>query len=71
MDFIEADLTAALFEESDLAYSKFERSILEKADFRSAYHFQIDPSLNKIKKAKFSTQGLSGLLSQFDIDISE
>ncbi|HUZ61183.1 MAG TPA: hypothetical protein VMU83_20575 [Hanamia sp.] len=36
------------------------RTNLEKADFRSAFNYSIDPELNEIKKAKFSSDELSG-----------
>jgi fluoroquinolone resistance protein len=42
---------------------------LEKADLRTAYNYSIDPSINKIKKAKFSLPGVVGLLSKYDIEI--
>jgi hypothetical protein len=43
---------------------------LEKADFRSAFNYTISPSLNRLKKAKFPREGLSGLLSDIGIEIS-
>ncbi|MBC7848635.1 MAG: pentapeptide repeat-containing protein [Chitinophagaceae bacterium] len=69
-DFTLADLTNASFIECDLLNAKFENTILEKADFRSAYNYSIDPTQNKIKKAKFSVPGIIGLLDRFDIIIS-
>jgi hypothetical protein len=42
---------------------------LEKADFRDAINYRIDPGINKMKKAKFSRDGLPGLLTRFDIII--
>lgn len=70
-DFAEADLTNSVFDNCNLAHAIFERTILEKADFRSAYNYTIDPEMNRIKKAKFSVLGLSGLLSKYDIDIEK
>jgi hypothetical protein len=32
-------------------------------------NYSIDPDLNKIKKARFSTQGIAGLLDKYDIEI--
>lgn len=69
VDFTEADLTGAVFGDCNLAGARFERSILEKADFRTAVNYSIDPNLNRIKKAKFSLQGVSGLLDAYDIEI--
>ncbi len=47
----------------------FENTILDKTDFRTAYNFSIDPSINRMKKARFSVSGLPGLLSKYDIEI--
>ncbi|HEX6848165.1 MAG TPA: pentapeptide repeat-containing protein, partial [Chitinophagaceae bacterium] len=69
VDFTEADLTSSLFDNCDLAGAKFERTILEKADLRTAHNYSIDPELNKIKKARFSRAGITGLLDKYDIDI--
>jgi len=68
-DFTEADLTAAIFDECDLAKSTFENTNLEQADLRSADNYSIDPELNRVKKARFSVQGLPGLLGKYDISI--
>ena len=69
VDFTECDLHSAVFDHCDLAEAKFENSLLEKADFRTAFHYSIDPALNKIKKAKFSMAGIAGLLDKYDIEI--
>jgi uncharacterized protein YjbI with pentapeptide repeats len=69
VDFTEADLTQALFINCDLQGAIFSNTILEKADFTKAYNYSIDPELNKIKKAKFSTSGIAGLLDKYDIEI--
>jgi len=71
VDFTEADLSAALFDHCDLAKALFENTILEKADFRTSYNYSIDPEMNKIKKARFSTPGIAGLLDKYDIDIEQ
>ena len=68
-DFSEADLTGSQFANCDLLNSIFRNTILEKVDFRSAFNYTINPELNNIKKAKFSIQGLPGLLSKYDIII--
>lgn len=68
-DFAECDLTDSVFDNCDLANTSFDRTILEKADFRTAYNYSIDPEANRIKKAKFSLGGLSGLLSKYNIII--
>ena len=69
VDFTETDLTNAAFDNCDLERAIFERTILEKADFRTAYHYSIDPTVNRIKKARFSGNGLAGLLDKFNIVI--
>ena len=69
VDFTEADLTGAVFDGADLSGAVFDRSILEKADFRRAQGYSIDPERNKVKKAKFSVDGLAGLLGKYDLSI--
>lgn len=68
-DFAEADLTNAVLNECDLANAIFDNTILEKADLRSSYNFAIDPERNRLKKAKFSKEGLAGLLHKYNIEI--
>lgn len=68
-DFEEADLTASVFENCDLSGASFVRSVLEKADFRTARNFSFDPAANKVKQARFSALNLAGLLYQFNLDI--
>jgi hypothetical protein len=46
-----------------------ERTNLEKTDFRTAVNFSINPTLNRIKNAKFSHDRLAGLLDSFSIVI--
>jgi fluoroquinolone resistance protein len=66
-DFVEADLPAVVFQNCNLANAVFENTILEKADFRTAENYSFDPERNKIKKARFSRQGVLGLLSKYQI----
>jgi fluoroquinolone resistance protein len=68
-DFSEADLTGSLFDNCDLSLAIFDRTILEKADLRTAFNYSIDPENNRIKKAKFSVAGVTGLLHKYDIEI--
>jgi fluoroquinolone resistance protein len=68
-DFTECDITNSVFENCDLLRAVFINSILEKSDFRTSYNYTIDPEINKIKKAKFSKDGLAGLLTKYDIKI--
>lgn len=69
VDFSEADLTAADFRNADLSGARFSNTVLEKADFRTALNFGIDPDFNKLKKARFSAMNLSGLLYKYNLDI--
>lgn len=68
-DFSLSDLTAVQFDGCDLLNATFSDTILEKADFRTAYNYSFDPERNRIKKARFSTNGLIGLLQKFDIQV--
>lgn len=69
VDFTEADLAGAQFADCDLNGSVFFMSNLEGADFRTAVNYSIDPDSNRLKKAKFSLEGLPGLLSKFGIEV--
>lgn len=68
-NFAATDLTNARFEKCDLLNTRFENAVLEKADFRTAFNYSIDPELNKLKKARFSLYGLPGLLEKHNIII--
>ena len=68
-NFEESDLTEAIFENCDLHGARFVDSILEKTDFRTAHNFNIDPTLNRLKKSKFSGSNLTGLLQRYKLDI--
>jgi uncharacterized protein YjbI with pentapeptide repeats len=70
-DFTEADLTNTEFDSCNLSRAFFDRTILKNADFRTSYNFTIDPDNNDIKKARFSVNGLPGLLTRYDIRIEE
>lgn len=69
-DFSEADFTNSSFTGCDLAHAIFDNTTLEKADFRSALNYALDPERNRIKKAKFSVPEVTGLLNKYGIDIS-
>lgn len=71
VDFTGAELTRSSFVNCDLSAARFENTILDEADFKSAYNFTIDPRLNRIKNASFSRQNVTGLLGRFDIQIHE
>ena len=67
VDFSEADATGVYFQHCNLEKAIFENTKLEKADFRSAYGYTFDPERNSIKKAKFSKEGVIGLLVKYDL----
>lgn len=68
-DFSEADLTYATFEACDLMGATFDASRLENTDFRTAFNYVIDPEKNRVKGARFSKEGLAGLLTRFELRI--
>ena len=67
--FTGSNLSHAIFNNCNLAGAIFNNTQLMGADFTSAYHYKIDPEYNPMKKAKFSTQGILGLLEKYDIKI--
>ncbi len=69
VDFTETDLNTSLFDNCDLNQATFEATNIEKCDFRSSFNYSINLEKNKYKKARFSEQGLIGLLHHYDIDI--
>ena len=69
VNFEEADLSGAVFKNCDLTGATFVRTILEKADFRTAINYTFDPEMNKIKGARFSYLGIAGLLGKYGIDV--
>ena len=69
-DFTEANLTGILFKNCNLQKAVFENTVLEKADFTTAYNYALDPEMNRMKKAKFSLNGLGGLLQKYQFDIT-
>jgi len=69
VDFTDCDLEKSVFDDCDLQDATFDNSNLEQCDFRTSKNFSINPSRNRIKKARFSIDGLPGLLEQFNIII--
>jgi len=69
VDFTQTDLSGSIFENCDLQRAVFDGTNLEKVDFSSSFNFTIDPEKNKIKKARFSNQGLAGLLDKYNLEI--
>lgn len=67
--FSECDLSRADFSRCDLERTLFDRCKLEKADFRTAFQYTMDPAINRMRGAKFSRDGLEGLLTQYGLEI--
>jgi uncharacterized protein YjbI with pentapeptide repeats len=69
VDFSQANLSEASFQGSDLLGAVFDRTNLEKTDFRDAVNYRIAPELNSIKGARFDLAGLPGLLESYGIKV--
>lgn len=70
VDFREANLNNASFILTDLHRSLFMHTKLEGADFSDAINYNIHPTENNIKKAKFSLPEAISLLDGFNIEIN-
>lgn len=70
-DFTQTNLSDGAFLRCSLRGSTFERSNLEKVDFRYSTGIAIDPSKNKMRKAKFQTDQLPGLLKTYQLEIED
>lgn len=71
VDFTEADLSSCIFDDCDFENASFESTNLEKSDFRKAFNYSIHPDNNRLKGAKFSLEGVVGLLNKYDIKIEK
>ncbi len=69
VDFAETDLTGSNFDDCDFSGAMFGNTNLEQTDFRTSVNFSIDPEMNRIQKAKFSTENVAGLLDKYNIRI--
>ena len=58
-------------ENCDLTAAGFSNTNLEKADFRTSFNYGFDLDQNKIKNAKFSLDGIPGLLNKYKIKIEK
>ncbi len=68
-DFYKTKLMEASFRGSVLSKTIFAECDLTKADFEDVSDFIINPSINKLKKAVFSSNELAGLLRHLDLVI--
>ncbi|MCW4469852.1 pentapeptide repeat-containing protein [Flavobacterium sp. MFBS3-15] len=71
VDFMSTDLTEVLFDNCNLHKAVFHDSIAQKADFTTSYNYSIDPERNKLRRARFSQEGLKGLLEKYEIVVVE
>lgn len=69
VDFAESDLAGSVFDNCEMSGTTFDRTNIEKADFRTSHNYIINPENNKMKGAKFSLSGVVGLLSKYGIEI--
>jgi fluoroquinolone resistance protein len=70
VDFAETDLSRCSFANADMQGAIFDNTILEGADLSAAFNFQMDPDANYLKKARFSSNNLGGLLTKYGIIIN-
>ena len=69
VSFVGTHLKQSVFEKCDLAQAVFNDTDLTECNFTSATNYQMDPEFNVLKKARFSLQGIPGLLEKYDIKI--
>ncbi len=69
VDFREGDFSQANFTYTDFTNSLFRETNLTGADFTEATNYNIDISLNEIKRAKFSRYEAVRLLNSLDIEL--
>jgi uncharacterized protein YjbI with pentapeptide repeats len=71
VDFRGADLRRADFTGSDLSEALFLDTRLEGADFRNARNYNIHPTQNQMKGARFSVPEAFSLLRNLDIELGD
>jgi uncharacterized protein YjbI with pentapeptide repeats len=69
VDFTFTEAKESKFSRCDLMNSIFNNTNLEKADFSTAFNFNINPAENNLKDAQFSKNNIEGLLNIFKIKI--
>jgi len=67
--FVNTELVGCTFDGCDMTNTFFDHSNLEKADFRNAENYSIDPEINRMKGTIFSRLGLDGLLNKYKLDV--
>jgi uncharacterized protein YjbI with pentapeptide repeats len=66
-DFTQADLSKCKFHNCDFWDAVFANTNVGGVDFTTSKNFTIDPTSNNVRKAKFLSSDLAGLLTKFDI----
>ena len=69
VDFANANLSQANLRDCNLSGALFENTELEAADFSHALNYRINPTINHMKNACFTRDGLEGLLQELHIKI--
>ena len=69
VSFVQAGLADCVFDHSDLNGAIFNGTDLTGANFTTALNYSMDPELNTLKKARFSLDGLPGLLVKYKIKV--
>ena len=69
VNFTQTDLSKSSFLNCDFYEALFANTNVSGVDFTTSKNFLIDPELNNIKKARFLSQDLPGLLYRHDIVI--
>ncbi len=67
--FANTNLAASNFDHCNLENTIFSNTNLNLTDLSTSHNIKIDPEFNNLKKAKFSTNNISGLLYKYDIKI--
>lgn len=68
-NFTQADLSKCAIKHCNFMEAVFMHTNLSGVDFTTNEQFLIDPNLNKVKKTKFASHALGGLLYLYDIII--
>lgn len=67
VDFEKANLQQVIFKDCDFLRARFEQCNLEGCDFRTSMNIQLDPETNRMKKSKFESEQLPGLLAKYQL----
>lgn len=66
-NFTQADLSKCILTDCDCSETVFMQTNLAGVNFTTNYHFIIDPAQNNVKKARFASHSLGGLVQSFGI----